>query len=379
MKKAGLFVAAFSALLLPLMADSHAGVEHLVWVGALTSSGGKGIYVYRFDSSNGQLRGGQLAAATENPAFLALHPNGRFLYAVNHLGEQTIGSVTAFAIDAGSGSLRRLNQVSTRGFGPCHLAVEQTGRTLAVANYASGSVVTLPIHEDGSLAEASGFVQNRGSSVDPARQQGPHAHCVTFSPGGGLLFVSDLGLDRVLAFRVSAAHPVLEPDRAGGVSVKPGAGPRHFVFHPSGHYAYVLNEMDSSIVAFTFDSRSGTLSREQEISTLPPGSHGYNHAAEIQIDETGEFLYASNRGRDSIAVFSIDAGSGRLRLIDSTPSGGKIPVHFAIDPSGLWLLTANQDSNNLSVLRRDPATGLLTGPVRQISISLPQCVLFAGR
>ncbi len=352
--------------------------EYLVYFGTYTRGESKGIYVARFDGAAGRLGPVELAAETPSPSFLAIHPNKRFLYAVSELYATSGpkgGAVSAFAIDRAGGKLTFLNKVSSRGGGPCHLAIDKTGKFIAVANYGTGSAAVMPIQEDGRLAEATGFQQHSGSSVDPKRQQGPHAHSVNFSPDNRFLFVADLGLDQVLVYRFDAAKATIEPNDPPYAAVKPGSGPRHFTFHPSGRFAYVINEMASTVTAFAYDARRGALKELQTISTLPKDFTGTNHTAEVLAHPSGRFLYGSNRGHDSIAVFSI-SGKGTLAAVEQTSTQGKVPRNFNLDPTGTWLLAANQDSDNVVVFRIDAATGKLQPSGETARVVAPVCIKF---
>jgi 6-phosphogluconolactonase len=311
-------------------------------------------------------------AETSNPSFLAVHPNRRFLYAVNENGK---GTVSAFSIDPKTAKLTLLNSVSSRGDGPCHLAVDQTGKYLFVANYGSGSVAVLPIGNDGKLGESTAFVQHTGSSVNKQRQAGPHAHCVTQSPDGRFLLVEDLGLDEVLVYKFDAAKGTLTPNDPPFAKLAPGTGPRHLAFSPSGRFAYVLGEMFSDVTAFHYDPAKGALDSFQTISMVPADFHGNNSGAEIVVHPNGRHLYASNRGHNSIAVFDVDS-TGRLKAVDHVSSQGKTPRSFAFDPTGGWMIAANQDSDNLAVYRIDKATGVPKPTGDSIEVGAPVCVLF---
>ena len=352
--------------------------DFIAFVGTYTRQDSKGIYAYRFRPVTGQLTPVGLVAETENPSFLALHPNHRFLYAVNEISNfegQSAGSISAFSIDGKTGMLTLLNRVSTRGTIPAHLVVDQTGKSLLVANYGSGSVVVFPLKADGSIAAASAFVQHNGSGSGP-RQRGPHAHAVNLSPDNHFVFVPDLGLDQVLSYR-------LDPDKGALISNDPpftgvtrGSGPRHFAFHPNGRAAYTLSEMGSLVTVFAYDRADGTLKELQTISTLPKDFNGSNNSAELEVHPNGRFLYASNRGHDSIAVFAIDPNVNTLALVEHVPTGGKIPRNFAIDPTGAYLLAANQNTNNMVLFRIDQKTGRLTSTGQTIETPSPVCIVF---
>lgn len=351
--------------------------DYLVYFGT-SSRNAKGIYVSRFNATTGQLTAPELAGETANPSFLAIHPNRRFLYAVsevNNFQGQRLGAVSAFAIDRVTGKLTLLNQVSARGAGPAHLTVDRSGKTVLVANYGGGSVAVLPIKEDGSLAEASGFVQHTGVGVTK-RQAGPNAHSINASPDNRFAIVADLGLDKVFVYRFDPVKGSLEANDPPFVKAAPGAGPRHFAFHPNRPFAYVINEMASTVTAFAYNAKAGVLTERQTITTLPKDFTGATSTAEVQVHPTGKFLYGSNRGNDSIAVFSIDARKGTLTPVETMPTQGKTPRNFGIDPTGSFLLAANQGSGSVVVFRIDPKTGRLTPTGQIVEIGAPSCVKF---
>lgn len=370
-----------AACLAPLPSSAAPPVgEFIVYVGAYTQKKSKGIYAWRFDAANGKLTSLGLAAETTNPSFLALRTDRRFLYAVSEIssfeGRKT-GAVSAFAVDLETGKLKFLNKVASRGTGPCFVAVDRTGRNVLVANYGSGSIAVLPIKEDGSLAEASASIQHSGSSVNPRRQQGPHAHSINLSPDNRFAIAADLGLDKLLVYRFDSARGSLEPNNPPFATVKPGAGPRHFAFHPEKPYGYVINELASTVTAFSWNSEKGVFKEVQTVSTLPKGFSGESTCAEIQVHPSGKFLYGSNRGHDSIAVFSIGA-KGALKPIEHVSTQGKVPRNFAIDPTGRWLFAANQNSGTVVVFRLDPKTGRLTPAGQTLEVASPVCVRFAA-
>ncbi len=353
--------------------------EFFVYVGTYTGQKSKGIYAYRFDAATGKLISLGLVAETVNPSFLAVHPNQRFLYAVSETSDhegRSSGAVSAFAIDRGTGKLAFLNKVSSRGGGPCYVAADKTGRDILVANYSGGSVAVLPVLRDGRLGEASAFVQHAGSSVNPKRQQGPHAHSINVSPDNRFAVAADLGLDQVLIYRFDPAKGSLA--NPGIAKVNPGAGPRHLAFHPSGRFVYVINEMQSSVTAFAYDAGRGALRELQMISTLPRDFAGDNTTAEVQAHPAGKFLYGSNRGHDSITVFAIDTEKGTLTPVEHVPTQGKTPRNFGIDPTGSYLFAANQNSDNIVVFRIDPKTGRLTPTGQVLEVSSPVCVKFVA-
>jgi len=354
--------------------------KYVVYVGTYTvKTASKGIYAYQFDATTGKLTPMGLAGDSTSPAFLALHPNGRFLYAANEVGDyqgQKSGAVSAFAIDPASGKLTLLNQLASRGASPCQLSLDKTGKHVLVANYYGGSVIVYPVLADGSLGEATAFIQHQGHSVNPQRQEGPHAHMIEVAPSGKFALTSDLGLDELLVYRYDATKGSLAPNDPPYAKVTPGAGPRHFVFDPSGRFVYLLNEMASSVTTFSYQADGGVLHELQTVSALPKGFSGQSTAAEIAVHPSGRFLYTSNRGHDSIAVFAIDPEKGTLTTVGSVPSGGKTPRNFAIDPTGSYLLAANQNSDNIVVFKIDAASGNLTPTGQELATPTPVCIVF---
>jgi 6-phosphogluconolactonase len=355
----------------------------LVYVGTYTAGTSKGIYNYHFDPKTGQLTPIGVAAEVVNPSFLTTDPQHRFLYAVTEMGQargpdanKTNGSISSFSIDRKTGALTFLNKVDSGGGGPCHLVVDKTGKTLFVANYGSGSVASFAIKPDGSIGERTGFDQHTGSSVDPARQKGPHAHAVVLSPDNRFLFVPDLGTDQIKIYRVDAAKGTFTPNDPPFATVKAGYGPRHFTFGRGAKFAYAVCEMGSSVAVFSYDPAKGSLTPVQTLSTLPSDFKGVDNSAEIEVDRSGRFLYASNRGNDSITVFAIDPVKGTLTNVQVVPTQGNMPRNFAIDPTGKYLIAANQKSNNMVVFDIDPKDGQLKPAGQTLDISSPVDILF---
>lgn len=365
--------------LVPLLAGSLWG-QYLMYVGTYTGPESKGIYAYRFDARTGEVTPLGLAGEAKNPSFLAIHPNRKFLYAVGESADGGAwgGSVSAFALDRATGKLTFLNSASSGGKGPCHLVVDKTGRNLVVANYGSGASAVVPIKADGRLGEPSSTIQHSGSSVDRSRQQGPHAHSANLSPDNRFAFVADLGLDKVLVYKFDAAKGTIKPNAPPFATVAPGSGPRHFAFHPSGKFAYVINEMGSTMTAFAYDAAGGVLTSLQTISTLPAGFSGKSYCAEVVAHPSGKFLYGSNRGHNSISVFAIDPLKGTLTAVEQTLTGGKWPRNFNIDPTGAYLFAANEQSNDIFLFRIDPATGKLKATGKRLEIGKPVCIKFVG-
>lgn len=351
-----------------------------VYLGAYTGTEGGGVHVCEFDLAGGKLSAPRVAAELVNPSFLALHPDGKHLYAVGEIddfnGKKT-GGVSALEIEAASGALTLLNQQSSGGAGPCHLIVDSAGKNVLVANYGGGSVACLPIAADGRLSAASTFIQHQGSSVNKQRQEGPHAHSINLDAANKFAVAADLGLDKLLVYRFDAAQGQLVANDPPSVAVPPGGGPRHFAFHPIGRFAYTNNEITSTVSALSYDAAAGKFAVLQTISTLPQDVPG-NSTAEIRVHPNGKFVYVSNRGHNSIAIFSVDAATGKLTALGHQTTEGKVPRNFNITPDGRWLLAANQDSANVVVLAVDPETGKLKSTGQQIEVPRCVCVRFAA-
>ncbi|HXI83709.1 MAG TPA: lactonase family protein [Verrucomicrobiae bacterium] len=353
--------------------------ECLVYFGTRSSPTGKGIYMCRLNNATGTLTSLGVAVETADPAFLAIHPSHRFLYAVRESGgfEGTPnGAVSAFAIDTATGKLTLLNQQNSGGQGPCHLAVDQSGKCVLVAHYGGGSVAAFPIRADGSLGSVSALLQHHGSGPNPKRQEGPHAHSVGFDIANHRAFCADLGLDKLLVYQFDPTTAALSSNNPPSASLAPGAGPRHFAMDPNGRHLYVINELNNTITAFDYDESHGALKESQTITTLPDKFTGFNTSAEIAILPNGKFLYGSNRGHDSIAVYAVDQSTGKLTLVEHQSSLGRTPRAFGIDPSGSFLLVANQDSNSLVVFRINPKTGRLKATGQTLDVPSPVCVVF---
>ena len=367
---------------LALLAGSAAmlvaqGGEYIVYFGTYTAEVSQGIYGYRFNPSTGSLTPLGVMAEAANPSFLTIPPNHRFLYAVNWKasGDQPGNMVSAFSIDPRTAKLTLLNQVSSQGEMPTHLATDARATTLVVANYGSGTVASFPIEADGRLGEAATVDQHRGPPV-AAHGGVPHAHDVLFSPDQRLVFIAELGLDRVYAYRFDAARHTLAPHDPPYASAAAGSGPRHMALDPKGRYLYVNNETNSTVTVYRRAGDGGRLEEVQTLSTLPADFHGKNSTAEIQMDRAGKFLYVSNRGHDSIAVFAVNASSGKLTLVEHDSTQGKMPRNFSLDPTGGYLFAANQDSSNVVLFRVDPGTGRLRPTGVVLDVPSPSCVIF---
>ena len=351
-----------------------------VYIGAYTQFAGKGIYRSRLNRQTGELAPPELAAETVSASFLAFHPSKPVLYCTNEVNEfrgQKTGAISALAIDPKTGDLSLLNQQPTGGAIPCHLIVDATGQWVLVVNYTGGSVAVLPVRDDGSLGERTTLIQHHGSSVNPKRQEAPHPHSVNLDPRNRFAFVADLGVDKIFIYRFDASSGRLTPNEPAHVAIDPGSGPRHFTFHPNGRWAYVINELSSTIVAFRYDADRGRLEPLQTISTLPADFQGESYTAEIAVHPSGRFLYGSNRGHDSIAVFQIDPETGKLTALGCQSSQGQWPRNFVIDPTGQFLIAGNRVSGNVVVFRIDTETGRLQPTGHSITAGAPACVRIA--
>ncbi|MFY9803299.1 MAG: lactonase family protein [Candidatus Acidiferrales bacterium] len=373
-----LFFLAVVTLAAIISAHAAAATKDRVYIGTYTDHGSQGIYVCEFDPAKGSLTAPELAAATASPSFLAVAPSRKFLYAINetdHFNGQATGGISAFAIDSATGKLTLLNQVSSMAPGPAYITLDRSAHYVLVANYDQGSVAVFPVLPDGKIGDFTAFVRHMGSSVDPERQEGPHAHSIAMSPDNRFAIVADLGLDELLVYPFDAAHGTLGPARV--IKTDPGVGPRHLTLADSGKFIYVINEMRGSLTVYAYNASDGAMTPVQTISTLPGNFHGKNTAAEVVLHPSGKFLYASNRGDDnSIAVFAVDREKGTLALTEFVPTGGKTPRNFAIDPTGKWLLAANQDSNNVVIFRINAKSGRLTPTGGSIEVNSPTIVDF---
>ena len=367
-------LALVSLLGLGVPAHSAEG-QQIVFVGTYTDKVSRGIYRFRFDDASGGLTPDGLAAETQNPSFLTSDPKGRFVFAVNE--NDPAGGVSAFAVAPQTGALTFLNKEASGGGSPCHLTLDRTGRFLLIANY-GGSVAVLPVAPDGRLKPAVSRVAPEGRGPKP-NQDGSHAHGVYLDPANRLLLVPDLGIDKVLIFGFDEQTGRLTAGNPPAGTLAPGAGPRHLALSPDGRFVYVVNENDSTVTTFAFDAGRGRLDAGGTVSTLPDGSAGENTTAEIAVHPLGRFVYASNRGHDSIAVFAVDATTGALRRVDVVPVGGREPRHFAIAPSGRWLLAAHQKSDGIAVFPLDPLTGRLAAPLATVKTPRPVDIFFLPR
>ena len=345
------------------------GQDLLLFVGTYTTKTSEGIYGYRFNPKTGDFAPVSIAKGIKNPSFLAISLNQRFLYAVEGRGEL----VRAFSIDKSLGNLTLLNAQPSGGSNPVHLEVDKTNKWLIVGNYGSGNLSVLPINADGSLGKATQTIQHEGKSINPERQDKPYVHSINIAPNNQDVFVPDLGMDKIMAYKLNAQTGQLSAGNPPFVAA-PGAGPRHFTFHPSGKFAYVIQELNATITGF--DYKNGQLTAIQTVKTLPNDYAGPKSCADIHISPDGKFLYGSNRGHESLVIFSINPKTGQLTLVGHQNVLGKIPRNFAIDPTGNFVLVANQDTDNVVIFKRDKKTGKLTATGQEMKVSMPVCLKF---
>jgi 6-phosphogluconolactonase len=351
----------------------------LLLVGTQTATTSKGIYAYHFDSSTGDLKHAGLAAEADNPTFLALSPKGDILFVANeldHFDGKDSGAVSSYSVNRQQAKLVKISEVASLGSGTCHVAVDQTGRSVFAANYNGGSAASFSVGDDGRLSPAISFEQYTGHGPDQDRQQAPHAHRVTVSPDNRFLLVNDLGLDTIHIYRLDADNAKLTPHLPSWKS-SPGAGPRALHFHPNGKIAYCVTEMSSSVLVLHWDRKLGTLEIMQEISLRPEKHRGLTTGCDIVFDHHAHFAYAADRFDDIIVTFSVSPKDGQLTLLNRISCGGKVPRHLTLDPSGRWLLVANQDSDNISLFSRDQISGELKKTEKSFPLSKPQCLVFA--
>ena len=380
------FLKLFSAAIFSFTMSAATPEKLTVYIGTYTGGPSKGIYAYEFNTTSGALKQIGLAAETPSPSFLAIHPNGKLLYAVNELdnyGGEKHGAITGYKIDPSNpAKLTKINEATSKGAHPCHIIVDKAGQHVLAANYTGGNVVVYPIDAEGKLGDKPiSFVQHRGSSVNQSRQKEAHAHSLNLDADQRFAFVADLGLDKIMIYRYGQGSPgTLVPNEPDSASIKPGGGPRHLAFTPDGKRAYVNHEMTGHITGFNYDSAKGTLTEFQTISTLPGGNPvPGNSTAEILVHPSGKFVYCSNRGHNSIAAFTV-ATDGKLTYVENESTRGKTPRNFNIDPSGKFLIAANQDSDTLAVFKIDPTTGALDPVGDTVPAPKPVCIKFyAGK
>jgi 6-phosphogluconolactonase len=373
-----MLISAVATSLCALPGSANEPEKFWVFVGTFTHGPNKGIFRMELDTASGKLSEPTLAAELDNPGFLAIHPTHRYPFAVNDSsdGDKSSGAVTSFGLDPKSGELTRISQQSVVGKGPCHLVVDATGKNVLVANYDDGSVTVLPIGPDGKLGPASEFIKHSGKVFDPERQGGPHAHSINLDKSNRFAVVADLGLDRVFIYKFDPIRGKLTPNDPPAAKVKDRAGPRHFTFHPDGKHAYVINEIDCTVTAFDYDPDRGTLTEIQTVPTMPIPVEPRHSTAEVVVHPSGKFLYGSNRGHDSLAVFSIEPETGRLKLVEYEPTGGKTPRNFAVDPTGSYVLAENMASDTIVVFRVDREAGALEPTGQVVAVPTPCCVKF---
>jgi 6-phosphogluconolactonase len=350
--------------------------ELLMYVGTYTKGKSEGIYIYRMNLDSGALSHAATVKNVSNPSFLEIDPTRRFLYAANESDEflgKKGGGVTAFAIDQKTGDLRKLSEQTSPGV-PCFVSVHPSGKFVFAANYGGGNVVAYPVRADGGVSEASDVAQHKGTGGDPKRQDRPHAHSIVLDTSGVFAFAPDLGIDKVMIYRIDKKNGKFIPN--GSASTRPGAGPRHFDFHPSGKFGYVINELNSTVTAFAYDKAKGALTEIQTLSALPADFTGTSYCADIHVHPSGKFLYGSNRGHDSIVIFAVDQNTGKLTLIGHESTVGKWPRNFGLDPTGQFLLVANQNTDNVVTFRIDQKTGTLKSTGQITEIPIPVCLKF---
>ena len=353
--------------------------DRLLLVGTQTAASSKGIYAYAFDPASGNLTQTGLATAAENPTFLAMAPDRHTLFVVNevnHYGDKRSGAISSYTLDRANARLTKVSESATGGGGPCHVAVDHTGRSAFAANYGGGSAASFSVGANGRLSEAVSFFQYTGHGPNASRQEAPHAHRVTVSPDNRFLLVNDLGLDVIHIYRLDATTAKLIPNEPSVWRSKPGSGPRALRFHPNGRVAYCVTEMSSTVVVLRWDATLGSLDTVQEVVMKPADFQGITGGADIVIDRRARFAYAIDRFDNLVVTFSISPGDGKLTLLERIPCGGKIPRHLSLDPSGRWLLVANQESDNISVLKIDTSSGKAIGTEKSFSLSKPQCLVF---
>ena len=354
--------------------DSVLGEGPLVFITSFAPGEAGAIHAMRLDAEQGILTEVNTTTDVENPFFIALSPNRKYLYSIHasQFGGPKHSQVAAYAIEDNAGKLRLLNRQTTLGTTACYIDVAAEGRSVVVANYSSGSVVSYPVQSDGSLREAATFVQHEGMSVNATRQQEPHAHCFVISPDNRYVFSADLGIDEIIGYKLKSRTSELRLN--GAAETAPGAGPRHLIFHPNGKYMYVINELLNTVSLFDYDAETGKLSKRQTIATLPSDFEGVSHTADLKITPDGKYLYGTNRGHDSIACYRLSA-DGSLALLEIVPSLGKGPQNLAIAGGGKLLICANMPGNNVAVFRIDAASGKITSVGAPLEVTSPSCIM----
>lgn len=360
------------------MATQAQSPKEIMYVGTYSVRGSEGIYVFEFDRKAGTMQKIQSISNGKSPSFLALHPSGNYLYSVNE-GADKAGGVSAYAVDKATGKLTFLNSQSSLGGGPCHVSIDKTGQTVFVSNYGGGSLTVLPVKPDGSLGEATDSVQDSGTGPNTQRQDKPHVHSATLAPDNRFVYVADLTTDKVNIFSIDTKASKVQPASTPYASVKPGSGPRHFTIHPNGKYAYLVEELTSTVASFSRNPQTGALTLMQDnVKTLPDDFTGQNTSADIHIDPAGKFLYQSNRGANTLAIFSI-GNDGKLTKTGDQPTEGKTPRNFMIDPKGDFVFVAHQDTDNITIFKRDQKTGKLMYTGQSVPVPAAVCVIMANR
>jgi 6-phosphogluconolactonase len=361
-----------TALLFSLMVNAQSPKE-VLYVGTYSTRGSEGIYVLEFDRANGSLKQLQTVSNAKSPSFLAIHPSGKFLYSVNEAAPNS-GGVSSYTIEPKTGKLTMMNQQSSHGRGPCHIAIDQTGKLAFVSNYGGGTFTVLPIQNDGTLSPATDTLKYEGKGPNAQRQEKPHIHSATVSPNNRFVYVCDLGTDKVYIYEFDQATGKVKPAATPYATVSAGSGPRHITIHPNGKYLYLVEELTSSVATFALDSKTGALTMiEDNVKTLPADFTGNNTSADIHTDPKGKFLYQSNRGYNALAILSI-ARDGKVTLIGQQPTEGKTPRNFLVDPKGEYVFAANQDTDNIVVYKLDSKTGKLTPTGTQVKVPAPVCL-----
>lgn len=384
------FSVAFSFLLILILAtidmhptNSASADEFHVYVGTYSGADSKGIYLSRFDTESGKLAPVELVAEMKNASFLAISPDGKHLYACSETADhkdddRASGAIHAFRIERASGELVALNSVLSGGAAPCHLIVDASGKFVLTANYTGGNASVHRINDDGQLGDRTALVQHSGTSVNKQRQEAAHAHSINLDHENRRAFVADLGLDKIMIYLFDQTNGTLTPNDPSYAKVADGAGPRHFSFHPNGRFAYVINEMALTVTAFSYDKATGALTEVQTVATIPDDvtDRAGMSTAEVLVHPSGNFVYGSNRGHDSIVVFAVDSETGKLSYVENESTQGKTPRNFAIDPTGKFLLAENQSSNSIVVFSIDQATGELSPTDNRVEVGSPVCMRF---
>jgi len=363
----------FCASVAIALARGAPATDMFVYFGSHSSGPGAGFSLARFDTATGALSKPEFLLEAKEPAFFVISADGSRLYTCN---SGTPGGLSSYSVEPHTGNLTLLNRVLAGGGDTSFVSLDKSGRHVLVANYDGGSVAVFALKSDGSIGDWTGFDQHKGRGVDPVRQTHAYAHAIVLDEANRFALVPDLGVDRLYVYKFDEATGALSPNAPPYISVAPGSGPRHVRFHPNGRWVYLINEIACTIEAFNWNPKAGTLDPIQTVSTLPPDYHGLNACAELEIHPNGRFLYGANRGHDSIAVFAIDQGTGRLSLVELHPCGGRTPRNFAFDPTAKWIVLTNQDSSNAVVFQVDPNSGRLNQIGNPVPVPAPFCERF---